>query len=356
MTDLLVFNLAVDVDDPILGFATDWLNRLAERFSTVDVITMRAGRLDVAANVRVWSVGKEKGYGEARRALTFYAVLLRLLLTRRYAACFAHMMPLFALMGAPLLAVFRVPQTLWYTHRQAHRVLRWATRVVRRVVTAAPDSFPIPTGKLRVVGHGIDTTAFTPALSSGVESPVIVQVARLMPIKRQPSLIRALARMKQVGARLVFVGGVPPEQSADYQRDLERLVADLGLSARVRFAGDQDREGVIANLRSATVAVNLSPPGLFDKAALESMACALPTVVSSPAFRPLLGEWDPLLRVEPPEDDAALAERLDALLALPDIERRQIGDALRARVQAAHGLEGLIDRVVSVLLTGEVKT
>ncbi|MCK6579914.1 MAG: glycosyltransferase family 4 protein [Anaerolineae bacterium] len=355
MTHLLVFNLAVDVDDPILGFATDWLNRLAERFSTVDVITMRAGRVDVAANVRVWSVGKEKGYGETRRALIFYAMLLRLLLTRRYAACFAHMMPLFALMAAPLLAIFRVPQTLWYTHRQVHPILRWATRVVRRVVTAAPDSFPIPTGKLRVVGHGIDTAAFAPASPAEGESPVIVQVARLMPIKRQSSLIQAVARMTQVRAHIIFVGGVPPEQPIDYQRDLERLAADLGLSAQVRFAGDQDREGVIANLRSATVAVNLSPPGLFDKAALESMACAVPTLVSSPAFRPLLGEWDPLLRVESPEDDAALAARLDVLLSLPDAERHRIGEELRAHVQAAHGLEGLIDRLVSVLLTGEIR-
>ncbi|MFN8564687.1 MAG: hypothetical protein U0703_24390 [Anaerolineae bacterium] len=67
-------------------------------------------------------------------------MLVARLRERRYAACFAHMMPLFAVMGAPLLR--GVPITPWYTHRQAHRTLQLATAVSRRVVTAAPDSFP----------------------------------------------------------------------------------------------------------------------------------------------------------------------------------------------------------------------
>ena len=55
---LLVFNLATDVDDPILGFTTHWIRALARRVEAVQVITMRAGRLDLPNNVRVDSVGK----------------------------------------------------------------------------------------------------------------------------------------------------------------------------------------------------------------------------------------------------------------------------------------------------------
>ncbi|MBK8030925.1 MAG: hypothetical protein IPK17_15840 [Chloroflexi bacterium] len=160
VVNLLLFNLATDADDPILGFTTGWSNRLAAHYEHIDVITMRAGRLDVAPNVSVYSIGKERGYGEARRAVEFYRVLSTLLLRRRYAACFAHMQPLFALMSAPLLRPLNVPITLWYTHRQRHRTLEWATQVSRRVVTASPDSFPIATPKLRVLGHGIDTEFF----------------------------------------------------------------------------------------------------------------------------------------------------------------------------------------------------
>ena len=65
---ILLFNLATDADDPLLGFTTRWIGALAERVEFIHVITMRVGRLEMPANVRVYSVGKEKGYSEPRRA------------------------------------------------------------------------------------------------------------------------------------------------------------------------------------------------------------------------------------------------------------------------------------------------
>ncbi len=353
--NLLLFNLATDADDPILGFTTQWINRLAACYDRIDVITMRAGRLAVAPNVRVYSVGKERGYGEARRAIEFYRLLVARLRERRYAACFAHMMPLFAVMGAPLLR--GVPITLWYTHRQAHRTLQLATAVSRRIVTAAPDSFPLQTVKLRVVGHGIDTEFFAPDEYAGAgltpdaaQTSLIVHVARLMPIKHQATLIRAMPDVPE--ARAVFVGDVPPQVDPAYRHELEALASELGVSGRVTFAGHQSPEQVRDWLRSAAVAVNLSPPGLFDKAALESMAVGVPTLVASAAFDDVIA--DARFRLAAPDDHADLASRLRDLLALPDADRRALGLAQRERVVAAHSLDGLIARLVSVLNTGEV--
>jgi len=353
MRNLLLFNLATDADDPILSFTTVWINRLAQHFDHVDVITMRAGRIEVAPNVGVWSVGKEQGKSEFQRALAFYRVLAGRLTHRRYAACFAHMMPLFAVMGAPLLAWFGVPTTLWYTHRQADRLLALSVRLVRRVVTAAPDSFPLPTPKLRVTGHGIDTDFFAPAPPPAAASFLVVQVARLMKIKHQATLLTAASQVQ--GAQVVLVGGVPPEQSPAYREALIQQAHDLGITERVTFAGDQDREQVRDHYRAAHVAVNLSPVGLFDKAALESMAVGVPTLVSNPAFAPLLGGDAARLTIGAPDDSDGLAERLRALSALPAGERHVLGAALRQNVIAAHSLDGLMARLVSILLTGEME-
>ena len=95
---LLLFNLATDADDPILGFATRWIGALAERVEFIHVITMRVGRLDVPANVRVYSVGKEKGYSEPRRVIEFYRLLFRILREDRIDACFSHMIPIFTVL------------------------------------------------------------------------------------------------------------------------------------------------------------------------------------------------------------------------------------------------------------------
>ena len=371
---LLLFNLATDAADPVLGFGSVWIRELAGHCETIDVITMYRGAVDLPDNVRVFSAGRERGWSKARRLAAFYRHLTRLLWARRYDVCFAHMMPLFAALAGPALKARGVPLVLWYAHRQETRQLRLGAAMSWRAVTSVATSFPVPTDKLRVVGQGIDTDFYAPPPpgpcapsvprltgevsqneGGGVQEPtsdgcpLVIQVARLAAIKHQATTIRALAGSE---AQLVFVGGVQPGYPDDYQRELEALCVELG--QRCRFTGDLPAVGVRDWNRRATIAVNTSPVGLFDKSALESMACALPTVVCNPAFAPVLGEHRDLLLIDGPEDVAGLRERLANLLAMPEDERQRIGRALRAGVMREHSLKALIGRLLSVFESGEL--
>src|SRR5712692_7868003 len=100
---LLLFNLVTDIDDPILGFATRWIWALAKQVERIHVISMRVGRVEVPGNVRVYSVGKENGYSEPRRAVEFYRHLLHVLREDCIDICFSHMIPIFTVMEAPVL-------------------------------------------------------------------------------------------------------------------------------------------------------------------------------------------------------------------------------------------------------------
>ena len=113
--------------------------------------------------------------------------------------------------------------------------------------------------------------------------------------------------------------------------------------------------GASAGLEPAgTIAVNTSPVGLFDKSALESMACAVPTVVCNPAFASLMGEYSDLLLINAPDDVTGLRDRLARLLALPESERERIGQTLRAGVIREHSLKTMIALLLSVFETGEL--
>ena len=160
---LLLFNLMTDDADPVLGFAGDWIRVLAARCEYVDVLTMYRGTYLPPDNVRVFSAGRERGLSKAARLTRFYRQLARLLSKRRYDACFAHMMPLFAGLAGPLLTARGISTTLWYTHRQRSLQLRAGLLMSRRVVSADASSFPYETGKLRVLGHGIDCDFYAPA-------------------------------------------------------------------------------------------------------------------------------------------------------------------------------------------------
>ena len=377
---LLLFNLKTDEADPVLGFASGWVRALAARCEVIDVLTMYRGAYQLPANVRVYSAGRERGLSKPARLLTFYGQLSRLLLRRRYDACFAHMMPLFAGLAGPLLAARGIPTTLWYTHRQRSMQLRLGLAMSRRVVSADASSFPYKTDKLRVIGHGIDTDFYAPPLpesqnaGQGIQAPssggiiqtslppgvgragdggdlLVVQVARLAAIKHQATTIEAVARTK---ARLALIGGAQPGTPAGYESRLQGLARRLALEDRCELAGDLPPSDVRAWYGRATVAVNMSPPGLFDKAALESMACAVPTVVCNPAFAPLLDDYADLLLTAGPNDVSGLSERLDRLFTLSAAERARIGSRLRANVVREHSLPQLIERLLTVLRTGEL--
>ena len=98
--------------------------------------------------------------------------------------------------------------------------------------------------------------------------------------------------------------------------------------------------------------MNLSPPGLFDKAALESMLCGVPTIVANPAFDPVLGDYAPQLRIPSSDDVSGLAERLRVLLApdfLGSAARQTMVQAIRERVRTTHSLDGLMDRLAALM-------
>ena len=348
---LLLFNLMTDSSDPVLGFAAGWIRELARHCESLDVITMYQGALDLPDNVRVFSAGRERGLNKAARLANFYRHLLRLLAAESYDACFAHMMPLFAGLAGPLLTARGIPTVLWYAHRQKSAQLRVGLAMSRRVVSADATSFPYATDKLRVIGHGIDTDFYAPASSSTVGRPLVAHVARLAAIKHQKTTIQAVA---ETSADVTLVGGVQEGYPAGYADELEAMIDKLKLTDRARLTGDLPPPAVRGWYHRAAVAVNMSPVGLFDKAALESMACAVPTVVCNPAFGDLMGDYRRLLLTEGPGDIAGLRRRIETLLAMSAAERAQIGQTLRANVIRKHSLTAMMPKLLAALQTGEL--
>ncbi|KAB2647915.1 MAG: glycosyltransferase, partial [Verrucomicrobia bacterium] len=188
---LLLFNLATDVNHPILGFTTQWISALAGRVASIDVITMLAGEIAVPDNVRVHSVGKELGYSEPRRLVEFYRHLFGILGRQKIDGCFSHMMQVFSALGGPVLRARGIPLVTWYAHPSLTLSLKLAHFASNRMVTSLPTAYPYRKDKLTVIGQGIDVALFTPATDGNVREDVILCVGRLSRVKDHPTLIRA---------------------------------------------------------------------------------------------------------------------------------------------------------------------
>ena len=345
----LLITQKLDPADDRLGFVRQWVEALAARLDHLDVICQQHANPPLPANVMLYSMGKEAGAGRIAQARRFTAHLRRLVPGVDGVLC--HMIPRYVWFAAPWTRRHHKPLLLWYTHRQASAELRLAARLATHILTASPGSFPLPSGRVRVMGHGVDAALF-PAPQGEESPPAIAQVARLAQIKRQDALIRAaslLAARVDVGAFRVQLVGGPLKEEPDYPAALQALIRSLDPIPPVTLTGPLPPAEAAALLRRSAIAVNLSPPGLFDKAALEGMFAGKPTLVTNADFAPLLGDAADLLLLPYEAGPEGLAGRLARLLALTPDERAAMGAALRARALAAHALDSLMDRVVALM-------
>lgn len=350
---LLLFNLRTDADEPILGFTSEWIRELAGHCEQIHVITMFRGSVAVPSNVRVSTVGGEDGTSRARRFFEFYRVLRRVLAAERFDACFAHMMPLFAVLGWPALRVRRIPILLWYAHGHIPRLVRLAERLVDRIVTSTPEGFRLPSPKLRIIGQGIDTRRFRPALreagsDSSSDRLVLLSVGRISQVKRLETQIEALGLLEpELRERVVLriVGG--PLSLADRScfDELVDLTRRLGLDQKVEFAPAVPHSEVHHTYQGADLFLNTSDTNSLDKAGLEAVSSGVPILTTNPAFRQILTPDLIDLCLIPKDRPELLASRISELLKWRPAARAELAAKLRAVVERDHSLGRLASRI-----------
>nr|MBI2904571.1 glycosyltransferase family 4 protein [Chloroflexota bacterium] len=346
---LLFITQKMDCADWLLGFTHGWVQSLAARVERLTVICLAQGETDLPSNVKVISLGKERGVSRAGRAIRFGRAMAES--SREVDGVFTHMSPAFAIAAAPFAKRHRVPLVMWYTHRHVDFKLHVATALCDAVATASPESFQLPTNKVRVISHGIDTQRFSPGRPSAPGPPTLVAVGRRSPVKHYELLIdaaRILAgEFGHPDLRVRIVGGDVDNAPPGYADHLRATIERAGLAGVVTLAGAVSYEQVPQEYRNATIHVNLSPTGGLDKAVLEGMATGVPTVVRNGSFRPIFGNMADEL-VADGDDARALAEKLDAILCLPEAGRQGLGERLRQIAVREFGQEALADRLVAM--------
>ena len=193
----------------------------------------------------------------------------------------------------------------------------------------------MPPSRIRVIYNGVDPTRLGAGDATGLRASlgvapdeiVIGSVGTLIPIKGVDVLIRAFAqlRVRAPRTRLLLVGG-------GRERDaLAALAASLGVGDAVHFLGERPDAGPIAR-DAVDVAASASRYEAFPLALLEAALFGRAVVASAiPAHRESVVEGETGL-LAAPDDPAAFADALGALVADPAL-RRRMGEAGRARVE-----------------------
>lgn len=318
---------------------------LARRVDEIVVLALGARPAGLPENVRVCIFGGGS-YGRAgtgaRLAWNLAAELAR---PPRPLAVVAHMSPVFALVAAPLARPLGVPVLLWYTQWGSSATLRAAARLSTCVLSVDRRSFPLASGDVRAIGHGIDVSRFACAEPSAGRPLRALALGRYAPVKGYPTLLRALrfAADEGLDVRLGVHGPTLTPAEAAHRVELSRLAADLSLTDVVDLGGPVEHERVPALLAASDVLLSDTAAGSADKAVYEACAACRPALASSPVYDTLLPES---LRF-PGGDATMLALRLRQLAALDRSARGELGRTLRVGVERAHSVETWADGVLA---------
>jgi len=184
--------------------------------------------------------------------------------------------------------------------------------------------------RARVILGGVDTSRFCPDPASGRTGGVLF-VGRLLAHKGVDDLLRAAPP----GLPVEVMGPAP---DARYLADLQRLAEGKD----VRFRHDADDAAVVAAYRAACCTVlpsvyrtmygeETKVPELLGQTLLEAMACGAPVIGTRVASLPEVVEDGVTGFLVPPNDPAALGEKIAWLAAHP-AQARALGEAGRRRV------------------------
>jgi len=182
--------------------------------------------------------------------------------------------------------------------------------------------------------HRQDKEHFKQALCPNGEK-VIVHVSNFRPVKNTKQVVDIFHRVRESypDVKLLLVGDGPERVPT------ERKARDLGVFEDVRFLGKQDPIEEILSI--ADIFLMPSDSETFGLAALEAMACRVPTVVSDVGGLPELVVDEETGHLCPVGDVEAFSDRILALLHDEDLHDR-MAQAARARAEDTFDIDTVV--------------
>jgi len=335
---LLIITQKVDENDQLLGFFTEWLVRFAKRFEKITIVCLEKGKFSLPKNVRVISLGKDRKAGKLKQLFNFYFLLFAL--RKEYNAVFAHMNPIWVVLGGLFWRLMRKKIFFWYTSGGVTAKLKLAEKFADTIFTASKESFRLPSKKVVVTGHGIDTELFQPQeynRESHSDKLKILSVGRIAPVKNYEVLVNASKILADNGVlfSVTIIGESVLKRDKDYESKIKNQLKELDLSGYFNFVGKVSQKNLPAYYQFHDLFVHLSKTGSVDKVLLEAMASGVAVLSSNESSRSFL----PSELIFKEDDSSELAYKIKKARSNHNTYH------LREYVVANHNLDNLIEKI-----------
>lgn len=208
--------------------------------------------------------------------------------------------------------------------------------------------------KFLFIGNAVDHELFRPGRECRGKFNIPEGAVAILSVgfvglhKGADTAIRAFAKAFGMDSPnyLVFAGRFPRNE----ERSIKAMVEERGLSDRVLFLGQVDRDDLPGLYRSADIFLITSYQEGMPRVVLEAMSSGLPVVASDLPGIHALDPGEKCIRFSPPAESEEFAKVLSELADDPE-ERRTRGREGRAIVEARHTIEKTGDAIAEMYRT-----
>ena len=335
--ELLFINFKVDSGDSVLGFAPAIIKEFSNEFSSISVLTGFYSGEKISNNVKVYSTRWVENQN-LRNVFKFYYALLKLLVRDRPRICYTHQAAPQAVLAAPILKVIKMKNILWYASVSDSWAIRWANRMIDRLLTSTNRSKPFESAKYHAIGQAIQTKNIKKKiLYSKSLNPKFLNVGRLDPSKEIENILSTLKSEITLGSFTFNHFGSSTQNSGSYKRELELIFSEEISEGQITFNGGIQYSNLVNKYAEYDIFIH-SFNGSLDKVLVEALAGGLPVVTTNLAYKEIFGSWAKKI-------DASLSEELECFL---ELSQEQVNKILMTQMQilkSQHSLETFPKRV-----------
>lgn len=344
-THLLVINYAMDEKSQVFSHQVEVVNKLADKYDQVSVLTGLIGTYKVSSNVKVFSCNWIPG-NRFTSLFRFMMKFLQLLGSNKFTCIFSHMTSVQSTFISPITRVLRIRHYLWYAHTSDNIYLQISRQLTNGIITSTPGSCPIKGRKVSAIGQSVDSKVFDKKLE--LETPIIklIHIGRFDPSKNIESIVAEIKQLRDEhpGLKLNIIGSPSSNKFQHYMESVKsKFMADVQIGW-LTFTPAIERIKLPDELKKNDCFVHAFQ-GSLDKTLVEASLAAIPVVTVNKEYLKIFGKWSN----GNSENQITLTSELRFILNLDATAITKEVDRRYEIARTNHDMEGWINRLVNVL-------
>ncbi len=344
-THLLVINYAMDEKSQVFSHQVEVVNKLADKYDQVSVLTGLIGTYKVSSNVKVFSCNWIPGK-RFTSLFRFMMKFLQLLGSNKFTCIFSHMTSVQSTFISPITRVLRIRHYLWYAHTSDNIYLQISRQLTNGIITSTPGSCPIKGRKVYAIGQSVDSKVFDKKLELETQIIKLIHIGRFDPSKNIESIVAEIKQLKDEhpGLKLNIIGSPSSNKFQHYMESVKsKFMADVQIGW-LTFTPAIERIKLPNELKKYDCFVHAFQ-GSLDKTLVEATLAAIPVVTVNKEYLKIFGKWSN----SNSDNQITLTSELGFILNLDAAAITKEVDRRYEIARTNHDMEGWINRLVNVL-------